>query len=154
MTQDEYYDILFDHSVPGLPEKANELGLTSLQYMRKYGVFEVAKDVYRLDERKLSEAELIGALPDENGVLRKPVTMETAPPLVGEAGAVGVELADGSKVQGCRRRASWSCTPRRSPSGAGRSTRPRDTSSPTSPHGRSTAATTSSCSCRTSVSPR
>jgi anaerobic selenocysteine-containing dehydrogenase len=100
MTQDEYYDILFEHSVPGLPEKAKELDLTPLQYMRKYGAFEVAKDVYRLDERQLTDAELVGAFPDEKGVLRKPVTMDQAPPLVGEAGVVGVELADGSKVQG------------------------------------------------------
>ena len=60
MTQDEYYDILFENSVPGLPAAAQEQGLTPLAYMRKYGVFEVAKDVYRLDERPLTEAELDG----------------------------------------------------------------------------------------------
>ena len=89
MTQDEYYDTLFSHSVPGLPDAAKDQGLTPLQYMRKYGVFEVAKDLYRLDERPLTEAELDGAEPDERGVLRKPVTLESQPPLVGEAGAVG-----------------------------------------------------------------
>lgn len=100
MTQDEYYDILFRESVPGLPEKASEQGLTPLQYMRKYGVFEVARDVYRLDERQLSEAELDGAVPDERGVLRKPTTLDSQPPLVGEAGAVGIQHADGSRTAG------------------------------------------------------
>ncbi len=60
MTMEEYYDRLFSSSVPGLPEAAAELGLTPLAYMRKYGVFEVARDQYRLDERVLSEAELEG----------------------------------------------------------------------------------------------
>jgi anaerobic selenocysteine-containing dehydrogenase len=68
--------------------------------MRKFGVFEVAKDLYRLDERPLTEAELAGAEPDERGVLRKPVTLESQPPLVGEAGAVGVVHEDGSKTAG------------------------------------------------------
>ena len=100
MTQDEYYETLFGQSVPGLPDAAAAQGLTPLQYMRKYGVFEVAKDVYRLDERQLTQAELEGAEADEHGVLRKPVTLETAPPLVGEAGAVGVVHADGTKTAG------------------------------------------------------
>ncbi len=100
MTMDEYYEILFEKSVPGLPEAAAEQGLTALQYMRKYGVFEVARDQYLLDERELTEAELDGATPDANGVLRKPVTLDSAPPLVGEAGAVGRVMEDGSKVVG------------------------------------------------------
>ena len=50
MTQDEYYDTLFSRSVPGLPAAAEAQGLTPLQYMRTYGVFEVAKDQYRLDD--------------------------------------------------------------------------------------------------------
>ncbi|CAI9418964.1 molybdopterin-dependent oxidoreductase [Nocardioides sp. T2.26MG-1] len=100
MTQDEYYETLFAHSVPGLPQAAEQQGLSPLAYMRKYGVFEIAKDVYRLDERPLTEAELDGAVADQNGVLRKPVTLDSAPPLVGEAGAVGVVHADGSKTAG------------------------------------------------------
>ncbi len=100
MTQDEYYDIVFRTSVPGLPEAAQAQDLTPLQYMRKYGVFEVAKDQYRLDERVLTDAELDGAEPDEHGVLRKSVTMDSQPPLVGEAGAVGVVHEDGTKTAG------------------------------------------------------
>ncbi len=47
ISQDEYWGWIFDHSVPGLPAAAKEEGLTPLQYMRKYGAFEVKADVYR-----------------------------------------------------------------------------------------------------------
>jgi anaerobic selenocysteine-containing dehydrogenase len=46
VTQDEYWGWIFENSVPGLPEAAEKEGLTPLQYMRKYGCFEVRKDVY------------------------------------------------------------------------------------------------------------
>ena len=100
VTVDEYYRWVFENRVPGLPEKAAEQGLTPIEYMRKYGVVEIAKDVYRQDERPLTEAELDGAVPDEHGVLRKPTTDDSTPPLVGEAGSVGVRLDDGSQVAG------------------------------------------------------
>ena len=68
--------------------------------MRKYGVVEIAKDLYRQDERPLTDDELDGAVEDEHGVLRKPTDDESTPPLVGEAGSVGVRLEDGSTVAG------------------------------------------------------
>ncbi|KOS54942.1 molybdopterin-dependent oxidoreductase [Rhodococcus rhodochrous] len=100
VTVDEYYRWVFENSVPGLPKAAADQGLTPLEYMRRYGVFEVAKDTYRLDERPLTAAETEGAAPDEHGVLRKPVTLDSTPPLVGEAGAVGVVHGDGSRTAG------------------------------------------------------
>ena len=100
VTVDDYFGYIFDNNVPGLPDKARELGLTPLEYMRKYGAFEVSHDIYRQDERPLTPAEREGAVPDENGVLRKPITPETQKPLVGEPGAVGVVLEDGSEVAG------------------------------------------------------
>ena len=100
ITVDEYYRWIFENRVPGLPEKAAEQGLTPMEYMRKYGVVEVAKDTYRQDERVLTDAELDGTSVGEDGVVRKPTDDESTPPLVGEAGAVGVELDDGSKVAG------------------------------------------------------
>ena len=48
---DEYYGWMFDNSVPGLPEAAEKQGLSPLGFMRKYGAFEVAKDVYEVHER-------------------------------------------------------------------------------------------------------
>ncbi len=41
ITVDEYYRWIFENSVPGLPEAAGKEGLSPLEYMRKYGVFEV-----------------------------------------------------------------------------------------------------------------
>ena len=46
ITVDEYYGWMFAHSVPGLPEAATALGLTPLQYMRKFGVFKVDDTAY------------------------------------------------------------------------------------------------------------
>ena len=100
VTVDEYYRWVFENRVPGLPEKAAAEGLTPLQYMRKYGVVQIADELYRQDERGLSETELEGAVPDDRGVLRKPTDDESTPPLVGEAGSVGVRLDDGSVVAG------------------------------------------------------
>jgi anaerobic selenocysteine-containing dehydrogenase len=52
ITLDEHYRWIFENSVPGLPEAAAREGLTPLQYMRKYGCFEVKRDVYRVHESK------------------------------------------------------------------------------------------------------
>ena len=46
ISQDEYWSYIFEHSVPGLPEKAQSEELTPLAYMRKYGVFEVVSENY------------------------------------------------------------------------------------------------------------
>src|SRR5690606_36314942 len=45
MTVDDYYGWIFDNSVPGLPAAAATEGLTPLEYMRRYGAFEVRKGV-------------------------------------------------------------------------------------------------------------
>ncbi|MEE2829347.1 MAG: molybdopterin-dependent oxidoreductase [Myxococcota bacterium] len=46
ITLDEYFGWIFEHSVPGLPEAAEAEGITPLEYMRKYGAFEVTRDRY------------------------------------------------------------------------------------------------------------
>jgi len=61
LTIDEYYQWIFEHSVPGLPEAAAAQGLTPLAYMRKYGAFEVQREVYNLHDTPLSAAQLTGA---------------------------------------------------------------------------------------------
>jgi anaerobic selenocysteine-containing dehydrogenase len=48
ITIDEHYRWIFENSVPGLPEAAAHEGLTPLEYMRRYGAFEVERDVYEL----------------------------------------------------------------------------------------------------------
>jgi anaerobic selenocysteine-containing dehydrogenase len=59
ITVDEYYRYIFDR-VPGLPEAAKAKGLDPLQYMRKFGAFEVVKSTYRRHDRPLSTADLSG----------------------------------------------------------------------------------------------
>ena len=54
ITVDEYYQWIFEHSVPGLPEAAEKEGLTPLAYMRKYGTFEVVKENYVPYEKEIS----------------------------------------------------------------------------------------------------
>ncbi|MDH3308496.1 MAG: molybdopterin-dependent oxidoreductase, partial [Acidimicrobiia bacterium] len=54
---DEYYGWMFDHSVPGLPDKAAAQGMTPLEYMRKYGAVEVANDIYEVHERPIDDGE-------------------------------------------------------------------------------------------------
>jgi anaerobic selenocysteine-containing dehydrogenase len=49
---DEYYGWMFDNSVPGLPEAAAAEGLSPLGYMRKYGAFEVEREIYEVHERE------------------------------------------------------------------------------------------------------
>ncbi|NNF06411.1 MAG: molybdopterin-dependent oxidoreductase, partial [Candidatus Eisenbacteria bacterium] len=47
ITIDEYYQWIFENSVPGLPEAAAEKNLTPLQYMRKFGAFEIKQNNYK-----------------------------------------------------------------------------------------------------------
>lgn len=63
VTIDEYYRYVFEHT-PGLPEKAEEEGLSPLDYMRKYGAFEVEKTSYRKDMKALTDEEMKGAKVD------------------------------------------------------------------------------------------
>ncbi len=58
LTVDEYYSFIFENSVPGLAEKAAAEGLTPIQYMRRYGAFEVARNVGPLHEQEVPAAEI------------------------------------------------------------------------------------------------
>lgn len=50
ITLEEYYRWMFEHSVPGLPEKAAAEGLDPLGYMRRYGAVEVSGGDYAQHE--------------------------------------------------------------------------------------------------------
>jgi len=71
ITTDEYYGWMFENSVPGLPEAAKKENLTPLQYMRKYGAFEVPGEVYRLNEKPLPESDLADSRVEPNGTVTK-----------------------------------------------------------------------------------
>ncbi|MEE8555535.1 MAG: molybdopterin-dependent oxidoreductase [bacterium] len=60
---DEYYRYIFEHT-PRLPEAAAKENLTPLDYMKRYGAFEVEPATYRKHEASLSEAALAGSRTD------------------------------------------------------------------------------------------
>jgi anaerobic selenocysteine-containing dehydrogenase len=59
LTVDEYYGWIFESSVPGLPDKAKAEGLTPLEYMRRYGSFEVSRKAGAQHEAVVPESELV-----------------------------------------------------------------------------------------------
>ncbi len=68
---DEYYRYIFEHT-KGLPEAAAKEGLTPLDYMKKYGAFNVEPSTYNGHLRELSAKEMEGAEVDpKTRVIRK-----------------------------------------------------------------------------------
>jgi anaerobic selenocysteine-containing dehydrogenase len=108
LTVDEYYGWLFENSVPGLPEKAAAEGMEPLEYMRRYGAFEVSKDVGPLYAEEVPAAELEDVHTNKHGRVYTrtpaPAAVNLAPtgtPLPDGEGrrAVGVEV-DGKVLRG------------------------------------------------------
>ncbi|MBV8857273.1 MAG: molybdopterin-dependent oxidoreductase [Acidobacteria bacterium] len=64
---DEYYGYIFQNSVPGLPERAAAEGLTPLQFMRRYGAFEIGSKTGALYEQEVGEEELEDSRTDRFG---------------------------------------------------------------------------------------
>jgi len=58
LSVDEYYGYIFENSVPGLKEKAAEEGLDPLDFMRRYGAFEIKKKVGAVYEEAVPPEEL------------------------------------------------------------------------------------------------
>jgi len=67
LTLDEYYGWAFENSVPGLPEAAAAEGITPLEYMRRYGAFEVSRGVGTVYEQPISDEERAAASVSESG---------------------------------------------------------------------------------------
>lgn len=63
VTVAEYYQHIFEHAVPGLPEAAAAEELTPLAYMRRHGCFEVAHDTYGIPGLKTPSEKLELASP-------------------------------------------------------------------------------------------
>jgi anaerobic selenocysteine-containing dehydrogenase len=57
VTIGEYYQWIFENSVPGLPEAAAKEGLTPLDYMRRHGCFLVQDQVYKTHESPLPKGD-------------------------------------------------------------------------------------------------
>ncbi|HZE71064.1 MAG TPA: molybdopterin-dependent oxidoreductase [Pyrinomonadaceae bacterium] len=64
LSVDEYYEWIFENSVPGLPRAAAAEDVTPLEYMRRYGSFEVRRKVGALYEESVPAEELDDALRD------------------------------------------------------------------------------------------
>ncbi|HVB76060.1 MAG TPA: molybdopterin-dependent oxidoreductase [Ktedonobacteraceae bacterium] len=75
LTIEEYYRWIFENSVPGLPEAAASENLTPLEYMRKYGSFEIPAQkapVFTINERELKASDLPGCQVNEhNGIITR-----------------------------------------------------------------------------------
>jgi anaerobic selenocysteine-containing dehydrogenase len=85
---DEFYRWIFENSVPGLPAAASAEGLTPLDYMRKYGAFEIEGNCYGLHTTDLTADELAGS------------TIDPATSVISRNGApIGVSVA-GKTVRG------------------------------------------------------
>lgn len=65
VTVDEYYQWIFERSVPGLPAAAAAVGMAPLEYMRRHGAFLVEAETYAAHMKALGEAELAAATVDE-----------------------------------------------------------------------------------------
>lgn len=68
LTVDEHYGWIFENSVPGLPEAAAHVGLTPLQYMRRFGAFEVKSSTHGTHAQPFPTE---GTVTDEAGTVRK-----------------------------------------------------------------------------------
>ena len=108
ITVDEYYRWIFDNSVPGLQEKAAKEGLSPFDYMRRYGAFEITRDVYEQHEQPLPEDVLEHSATDElTGQVWStisPARVNRRPypgPFTDQTGQtrVGIQI-DGAPVQG------------------------------------------------------
>ncbi len=74
---DEYYEIMFRDSVPGLAEAAAAAGETPLEYMRNRGAFAIEGDQTTPYERSVDPSVVEGSHKDSSGVYRKPGTPGT-----------------------------------------------------------------------------
>ena len=67
ITIDEYYQYIFEHT-PNLPEAAAREGISALDYMRRYGAFEVEAHTYKKNE---TEVNIVDTEYDEKSKIYK-----------------------------------------------------------------------------------
>jgi len=108
LTVDEYYGYIFENSVPGLPERAAAEGMTPLEYMRRYGSFEISRKVGALHEVPVPADELVDATTSALGRVYtrapKPASVNVVPVPAPDSDAdgrrpVGVDI-DGIAMRG------------------------------------------------------
>lgn len=103
LSLDEYYGWMFEHSVPGLPEKAAAEGLSPLEYMRRYGCFEVSRGAGARHEAEVPPDELDDTHITQDGRVYTRTPKPASPNIVPAPGPdpddegrrpVGVKIAD------------------------------------------------------------
>jgi anaerobic selenocysteine-containing dehydrogenase len=103
LSVDEYYGFIFENSVPGLPEKAAAENLTPLEFMRRYGSFEISRKVGPIYEETVPGAELEDIHEDRLGRVftraAKPASPNVVPVPSPDGDAEGRRLV-GVKVDG------------------------------------------------------
>lgn len=82
LTVEEYYEWMFENSVPGLPEKAAAEGLTPLAFMRRYGAFEIAQKIGALYEQPVPAEEIEDARVDQLGRIYTRAAKSPSPNIV------------------------------------------------------------------------
>ncbi len=106
ITIEEYYSWIFEHSVPGLPAAAAAQGLKPLEYMRRYGAFELTRDVFNQHESAVDTGAATGLKVDGDLAWAKAALPRTnyrpSPgPFTDKTGSVRVGVVhDGAVVQG------------------------------------------------------
>ena len=100
MSVDEYYEWIFDNSLPGLPEKAAAENLTPLEYMRRYATFEVKRKTGALYEEIVPAEELEDITEDARGRVLTRAVKPASPNIVPLPTPDGDE--DGRRFAGVR----------------------------------------------------
>ena len=100
LSVDEYYGWIFENSVPGLPEKAAQENLNPLDYMRRYGSFEIARKIGAIHEQNVPDEELEDIREDHLGRVFTRAAKPSSPNVVPIPSPDGD--ADGRRLVGVR----------------------------------------------------
>ncbi|HEX3145922.1 MAG TPA: molybdopterin-dependent oxidoreductase, partial [Pyrinomonadaceae bacterium] len=100
LSVDEYYGWIFENSLPGLPEKAAAEGLTPLEFMRRYGSYEIKKKTGALYDENVAEEELDDQREDDFGRVFTRAAKPASPNVVPLPGPDGD--ADGRRLVGIK----------------------------------------------------
>jgi len=98
LSVDEYYGWIFENSLPGLPEKAAAEGLTPLEFMRRYGSYEIKKKTGALYDENVAAEELDDQREDDFGRVFTRAAKPASPNVVPLPGPDGD--ADGRRLVG------------------------------------------------------
>lgn len=86
---DEYYAYMFEHSVPGLPEAAAAENLTPLEFMRRYGAFEIQSGMDPVYQQPVPTAELEDVRENQLGRVFTRAPKPDSPNIVSQASPEG-----------------------------------------------------------------